>query len=69
MNILSLLSTSKICHDMTEKLLTLIKKVLEYFTDFMEEAPSGVGQAESLEYYVDTASELENEGTINVLKF
>ena len=35
----------------------------------MEEAPSGVGQAESLEYYVDTASELENEGTINVLKF
>ena len=43
------------------------KKVLEYFTEYMEEATLGVGQPESLEYYVETASELENEGMIYIM--
>ena len=33
----------------------------------MEEATLGVGQPESLENYVETASELENEGMINIM--
>ena len=37
----------------------------------MEEADGGMEQAESLEleYLLDTASELENEGMVNILKF